>query len=298
MNTDLAKKLRWKPGMNLLLLNAPKEHLVQLMPASEEGALTSADDPESAVKSSFELVLLFVKSAAELKEWSRLAVSSVEKDGLLWIAYPKKTSKIKTDIHRDQGWEPIAEAGLEGIALVSRKGIHIFVRFHARARRDRTRRSAGRAGQASRSEDVFRPTCLYAPQGVRALDYRCETRADADGSNRQNYRAVAARLEKSFPLISTMKKASHGHDRSWPCRDAFYFVAEVDDKRKPWRANKWLPAAGEEPDSSKGLVNAGTHPAASPSSPSLPSPTKWQNERGGTRPKCRRSGPSAVGLSR
>lgn len=119
MNTDLAKKLRWKPGMNLLLLNAPKEHLVQLMPATEEGALTSADDPESAVKSSFELVLLFVKSAAELKEWSRLAVSSVEKDGLLWIAYPKKTSKIKTDIHRDQGWEPIAEAGLEGIALVS-----------------------------------------------------------------------------------------------------------------------------------------------------------------------------------
>jgi len=38
---------------------------------------------------------------------------------LLWIAFPKGTSKIQTDLTRDRGWDAVQAAGLKWINLVS-----------------------------------------------------------------------------------------------------------------------------------------------------------------------------------
>ncbi len=119
MNADIAKKLRWKPGMRFLILNASEEAWSLLSSGSEDASPVVSHEPLPQESGSFDLVLLYVSSRAELAEWSSAALSAVSSDGLLWAAYPKKTSKIKTDIHRDQGWEPISEAGWEGVALVS-----------------------------------------------------------------------------------------------------------------------------------------------------------------------------------
>ncbi|QRG70354.1 YdeI/OmpD-associated family protein [Brevibacillus choshinensis] len=121
MNADIAKKLRWKPGMRFLILNPSEEAWSLFSSGYEDASPVVSHEPlsQGAGAGSFDLVLLYVSSAAELAEWSSAALSAVSSDGLLWVAYPKKTSKIKTDIHRDQGWEPISEAGWEGVALVS-----------------------------------------------------------------------------------------------------------------------------------------------------------------------------------
>ena len=41
-------------------------------------------------------------------------------DPVLWIAYPKKSSKkYKSDLSRDHGWEAVGEAGFEGVRQIA-----------------------------------------------------------------------------------------------------------------------------------------------------------------------------------
>lgn len=40
-------------------------------------------------------------------------------DALLWIAYPKKSGKIRSDISRDNGWELVFAAGYEPVTQVA-----------------------------------------------------------------------------------------------------------------------------------------------------------------------------------
>jgi hypothetical protein len=40
-------------------------------------------------------------------------------DGLLWVSYPKKSSKIATDISRDVAWEVMKEFGLQPVFQIS-----------------------------------------------------------------------------------------------------------------------------------------------------------------------------------
>jgi hypothetical protein len=48
-----------------------------------------------------------------------IAVQVLKPTSLLWIAFPKGTSKIKTDRTRDKGWEKVEQQGLKWITLIS-----------------------------------------------------------------------------------------------------------------------------------------------------------------------------------
>jgi hypothetical protein len=68
-------------------------------------------------------VLLFVHSLAEATSLAPLAISAVQPDGLLWIAYPKGGSGIQTDLNRDRlwhaleptGWRPVRQVALDEV---------------------------------------------------------------------------------------------------------------------------------------------------------------------------------------
>lgn len=113
MDAGLLKKLRMPQG-KLLLLNAPAEYVEQMSPLPEGMEFT--DDMTAGP---YEFVQLFVRDQAELDEWGPKAIGAVQYEGLLWITYPKKTSKIKTDISRDHGWERLRALGWDGIAIVA-----------------------------------------------------------------------------------------------------------------------------------------------------------------------------------
>lgn len=119
MPSALFKKLLLKPGHRAALLGAPAEY----PPAGEElpagVRLEDAAAVAQAGPRAFDFVQLFVRSAGELAAQAPLALAAVKPDGLLWIAYPKKMSKIKTDINRDAGWDVVHGAGWQGVALVS-----------------------------------------------------------------------------------------------------------------------------------------------------------------------------------
>jgi hypothetical protein len=114
-DTPLAKKLGIKAGYKLLILDAPPgyQELLGALPDRTETFTTAQ------VSITYDFVQLFVRSVAELEAQARVAIDAVKPNGLLWISYPKKSGKIKTDISRDMGWEAVRKAGWDGVTLVS-----------------------------------------------------------------------------------------------------------------------------------------------------------------------------------
>jgi hypothetical protein len=111
--TSLAKKLRIQPRQRVLLLNPPPGYRDALGELPEDVELSQ--EPEGT----FDFAHLFAKNIAELERLGPTAIEAVKYDGLLWVSYPKRSSKVETDLTRDVGWEIMAKAGLRPVTQVS-----------------------------------------------------------------------------------------------------------------------------------------------------------------------------------
>ena len=96
-----------------MVLNAPPGYLEKLGDLPEDVQLM--DEPAEEL----DLVHLFVRNIPELEELGPSAINSVKYDGLLWVSYPKKSSKVKTNISRDVGWEIMADNEFRPVTQVS-----------------------------------------------------------------------------------------------------------------------------------------------------------------------------------
>jgi hypothetical protein len=112
-DTPLSKKLLIKPGCKLLVLNAPDGYLEMLKPLPDGVEIKTNSD------GSYDFVQLFIYNRADVETQIKVAVQALKPGGLLWLSYPKKSSKIKTDVTRDIGWDAVHEAGFDGVTLIS-----------------------------------------------------------------------------------------------------------------------------------------------------------------------------------
>ncbi len=67
----------------------------------------------------FDFVQLFVYNKADIDANATTAMQAVKPGGLLWFSYPKKSSKVKTDITRDIGWEGVMSAGIRPVTQIA-----------------------------------------------------------------------------------------------------------------------------------------------------------------------------------
>lgn len=97
--SPLAKKLRLMPGNSVLVINAPDGYLDKLRPGPPE----MATEPQP--KREYDVVVLFVNNADELRRMGATAIHAARGTGLLWIAYPKggKTAAA-TDLPATPWW--------------------------------------------------------------------------------------------------------------------------------------------------------------------------------------------------
>ena len=93
--TPLAKKLGLKPGMRVWFLNMPDSVRAEI----ERDALLfeRLDTPEPPV----DLAHIFVTSCAALDCELRMLLPLIARDGTIWVSWPKKASKVPTDITED-----------------------------------------------------------------------------------------------------------------------------------------------------------------------------------------------------
>jgi hypothetical protein len=61
----------------------------------------------------FDWIQIFVKSKAELDALAPKAAKALKPESILWISFPKGSSKIQTDLTRDKGWEGLQKLGLK-----------------------------------------------------------------------------------------------------------------------------------------------------------------------------------------
>ena len=109
----LARKMKLQDGQLAVVLNAPEGAMQELEPLPF-GVILSENGRIPA-----DWILIFVKNQAELEKVLPKALKLFQPETLLWIAYPKKTSKIKTDFTRDTGWSFLQDKDLRWVTLVS-----------------------------------------------------------------------------------------------------------------------------------------------------------------------------------
>lgn len=71
-------------------------------------------------KAKQDFVLGFMRDVATLQELAPKLVERVVDDGLLWLAYPKKSSpNLSSDITRDHGWGILGDLGFEPVRQIA-----------------------------------------------------------------------------------------------------------------------------------------------------------------------------------
>ena len=90
--TPLPKKLGLKEGSRIALLNAPEKF------ASQLGNLPDNAEIVTRVTKPLDIVLLFVLTErALLRDFDKLA-KKLASNGMIWVAWPKKSSGVQTDL--------------------------------------------------------------------------------------------------------------------------------------------------------------------------------------------------------
>jgi len=92
--TSLGKKLGIKEGYKIALYNQP-EYYFKLF--------TDLPDDIKVVnnKSKVDFLHYFVKEEKKLQKDIRQLKNQIEQNGMIWISWPKKVSKVETDITED-----------------------------------------------------------------------------------------------------------------------------------------------------------------------------------------------------
>jgi len=92
--TPLIKKLGLKEGTNVQIINEPDHYWDMLGIPQESAASASKGEP-------LDFVHLFVKSKEQCEELVTEFRSKLRPSGIIWVSWPKKSSKIVTDITED-----------------------------------------------------------------------------------------------------------------------------------------------------------------------------------------------------
>src|SRR5215813_8815304 len=94
----LAKKMKLKPGLRAAVIHAPDHYLQGLKQDVEISQKLSGQ---------FDWIQIFVQNKKDLDSLAPKAAQALKADSILWISFPKGTSKIQTDLTRDKGWDVV-----------------------------------------------------------------------------------------------------------------------------------------------------------------------------------------------
>jgi hypothetical protein len=104
-------------GFEKLQYNNEKNILIQGLPSSVEkqfSKITFAKNITPLLKSrKIDFALIFAVSKKQLAEILNEVMPALHKEAKLWVAHPKPTAKIASDLCRDLHWEAINDHSLE-----------------------------------------------------------------------------------------------------------------------------------------------------------------------------------------
>ena len=113
--SPLFKKLNLGTSDTVLVINSPESFEAELSQLENIRVMRTA--PRNT-KTPF--AIGFAATQAECDVVSSTIVAATEGDSIVWLAYPKKSSKrYKCDFNRDTGWTVLGDAGFEPVRQVA-----------------------------------------------------------------------------------------------------------------------------------------------------------------------------------
>jgi len=113
MPITLSQKLKIKENFTLLAINAPADFQNALSPLPSGVKISTS-------ARNYNQVHWFVTNKAKMEKELDSILKLIKQDIVCWIYYPKRTSKIQTDLTRDKGWDKfLKHKELQWLSLIS-----------------------------------------------------------------------------------------------------------------------------------------------------------------------------------
>lgn len=154
----LLQKLQVKDPKQFYVVNAPQD-LLEIF--SREGLTQQINIDEY----NFGGVILFVSNSEELNMMLSNFLNDQDADNH-WVAFPKKASKIPTNLGRDQGWDKLTDADWIPVRQISINDQWSALRFRPRANVKEIKRGTDYPGIDSKKKTVTIP----APLDTRLME--------------------------------------------------------------------------------------------------------------------------------
>ena len=123
-NQSLFEKLQLKDEKNLLIQGIPSSIEKQF------AKLTYAKNVTPLLKSKkVEFALVFALSQQQLNNVMKEVFPALSAETKLWVAYPKTSSKIVSDLNRDCSWDLLIKNGYESVRQVAVDNVWSAIRF-------------------------------------------------------------------------------------------------------------------------------------------------------------------------
>jgi hypothetical protein len=123
-NLNLLEKLQLKDEKNLLIQGLPSSVEKQFAKLSYNKNLTPLLKTRKV-----DFALIFAINQLQLNNILKEVFSALHPACKLWIAYPKPTSKIVSDLNRDASWEILSDNDFEAIRQVTLDHVWTAMRF-------------------------------------------------------------------------------------------------------------------------------------------------------------------------
>ncbi|MAT97503.1 MAG: DUF3052 domain-containing protein [Anaerolineaceae bacterium] len=109
--TPLVKKLGIKSGFRLYAKNPPNNYLALIAPLPDGVQILRRLSDE------LDMIHFFTTSRAELADNIETFMKRIKQDGMIWVSWPKKASKVPTDVTEDVIREVILPLGLVDVKV-------------------------------------------------------------------------------------------------------------------------------------------------------------------------------------
>jgi hypothetical protein len=120
----LLEKLQFKDEKNLLIQGLPSSLEKQFIKLNFSKSVTPLLRSRK-----IDFALIFAVNQQQLHAILEEVIPALHAEAKLWIAYPKATSKIASDLSRDKSWDFVSDKGYESVRLIALDNVWSAGRF-------------------------------------------------------------------------------------------------------------------------------------------------------------------------
>ena len=130
--TPLARKLGIKSGHRVCLKNAPPNYQQLIAPVPDDVIFSNR------LSGNFDIIHFFTRERRELASQLEKMMVKIKQDGMIWISWPKKASKVPSDVTEDTIRELALPIGLVDVKVCAVdeiwSGLKLVIRKELRSR--------------------------------------------------------------------------------------------------------------------------------------------------------------------